>query len=77
MRFDTLTLSTRMRFSVHSTSPALIEADTKALIARFGERACLEARLRSHGEPCKGARRSRHLGAKVKDTIRRMRESLE
>jgi len=57
-------------FRRRSTSPALIEADTNEIIARFGDEAYSQARLRSDGEPYEGPARSRHHWLKVKNNIR-------
>jgi hypothetical protein len=50
---------------------ALIEADAKALIERFGENAYSEARFRQHDEIL-DANRPAHHWERVKEAIRRM-----
>jgi hypothetical protein len=58
-------------FRCGCASRALKEADTKAMIARFGHDAYSEApAARSHGEPYDGPAQSRQLLLKAGDTIR-------
>ncbi len=50
---------------------ALIEFDARALIERFGEQACSEARVRQHDEIV-DANRPEHHWERVKEAIRRV-----
>jgi len=60
-------------FLRRSEYPALIEADAKALMARFGDQAYFEARERRRVPPVgDDARRPANLWERVKEAIRRI-----
>jgi hypothetical protein len=60
-------------FARHAAYPALVEADARALIERFGEQAYSEARFRQHDAPdVVDANRPAGHWEHVKETIRRM-----